>query len=53
LFAALFIEPNPMPVKAALNALWRPVGPPRLPLVSASADTVNTVKEALAGARAL
>jgi 4-hydroxy-tetrahydrodipicolinate synthase len=53
LFAALFVEPNPMPVKAALDALWRPVGPPRLPLVPASADTVSMVKEALAAARAL
>ena len=53
LFSALFVEPNPMPVKAALDALWRPVGRPRLPLVPASADTVNAVKEALAAARAL
>lgn len=45
---AIFLEPNPMPVKAALNALWEPVGDPRLPLVPASADTVNAVKEALA-----
>ncbi|MFH1105560.1 MAG: 4-hydroxy-tetrahydrodipicolinate synthase [Actinomycetota bacterium] len=53
LFSALFVEPNPMPVKAALDALWRPVGRPRLPLVPASADTVSAVKEALAAARAL
>jgi len=53
LFTALFVEPNPMPVKAALDALWRPVGRPRLPLVPASADTVGAVKEALAAARAL
>jgi len=53
LFASLFVEPNPMPVKAALDALWRPVGSPRLPLVPASADTVSAVKEALAAARAL
>jgi 4-hydroxy-tetrahydrodipicolinate synthase len=44
---ALFLEPNPMPVKAGLNALWEPVGEPRLPLVAASPDTVQAVKEAL------
>jgi 4-hydroxy-tetrahydrodipicolinate synthase len=49
LFAALFVEPNPMPVKAAMDALWKPVGSPRLPLVAASAETVDGVKEALAG----
>ena len=48
---ALFAEPNPMPVKGALNALWQPVGEPKSPLVSASAETVNAVKEALAIAR--
>jgi 4-hydroxy-tetrahydrodipicolinate synthase len=52
LFGALFAEPNPMPVKAALNALWKPVGAPRLPLVPASAETVDAVKEALALAKA-
>ena len=45
---AIFTEPNPQPVKGALNALWQPVGDPRLPLVPASADTVGAVKEALA-----
>jgi 4-hydroxy-tetrahydrodipicolinate synthase len=44
---ALFLEPNPMPLKAALNALWEPVGDPRLPLVTASEETVKAVKEAL------
>jgi 4-hydroxy-tetrahydrodipicolinate synthase len=44
---ALFLEPNPMPVKAALNALWEQVGDPRLPLLPASADTVQAVKDAL------
>ena len=51
LFGALFVEPNPIPVKAALDAMWRPVGRPRLPLVAASAETVDLVKEALATAR--
>ena len=47
LATALFSEPSPSPVKAALDALWEPVGEPRLPLVAASADTVRLVKEAL------
>lgn len=51
LFRALFAEPNPMPLKGALNALWQPVGDPRSPLVSASAETVNLVKESLAKAK--
>ncbi|MDX1691318.1 MAG: 4-hydroxy-tetrahydrodipicolinate synthase [Acidimicrobiia bacterium] len=49
---ALFLEPNPMPLKAALNALWEPVGEPRLPLVTASDETVQAVKEALGTAQA-
>ena len=44
---ACFVEPNPAPVKAALNALWEPVGAPRLPLLAASESTVAAVKEAL------
>ncbi len=42
-----------MPLKAALNALWEPVGDPRLPLVPASDDTVKAVKEALTVAQAV
>lgn len=44
---ACFLEPNPGPVKAALNAVWEPVGSPRLPLVAASEATVSAIKEAL------
>ena len=44
---ALFAEPNPMPVKAAMNALWEPVGNPRSPLVPAADDTVQRIKEVL------
>ena len=51
LFSACFLEPNPIPVKAALDALWKPVGRPRLPLVPASDATVSAIKEALAVAR--
>lgn len=51
LFTSLFVEPNPIPVKAAMDALWRPVGRPRLPLVAAATETVERIKEALAVAR--
>lgn len=46
--AALFAEPNPMPVKGALTRVWEPVGEPRLPLVPAVAETIDTAVEALA-----
>jgi 4-hydroxy-tetrahydrodipicolinate synthase len=44
---ACFLEPNPAPVKGAMNALWEPVGAPRLPLVAATDATLAAVKEAL------
>lgn len=50
---ACFLEPNPSPIKAAMNALWEPVGPPRLPLVSASESTLMAVKEALGAVQGL
>lgn len=53
LAGALFLEPNPMPVKAAVNALWEPVGNPRSPLVPASDETVQKVKEALGAVQQL
>lgn len=53
LFTALFAEPNPMPVKAALSRLWQPVGVPRSPLVEASPEIVDAVEEALAAARSI
>ena len=49
---ACFLEPNPSPVKAALNSLWEPVGGPRLPLLAASDATVAAVKEALGAVEA-
>lgn len=52
LCGALFLEPNPAPVKAAMDVLWAPVGTPRLPLVAASAETLATVRDALATAQA-
>ena len=48
LFESLFLEPNPMPLKGGLNALWDHVGQPRLPLVAATPQTVKLVEEAMA-----
>jgi 4-hydroxy-tetrahydrodipicolinate synthase len=53
LFAALFVEPNPMPLKAALNRWWGPVGDPRLPLIPASDETVALLEAALTPAAAV
>jgi 4-hydroxy-tetrahydrodipicolinate synthase len=50
---ACFIEPNPSPIKAAMNALWEPVGSPRLPLVAAGESTLMAVKEALGAVQGL
>lgn len=47
LFEACFLEPNPTPVKAAMNAFWGRVGDVRLPLVNASAETVIAIEKAL------
>lgn len=53
LFEALFVEPNPMPVKAGLSKVWEDVGEPRLPLVPASEETTALVVEALEAASEL
>jgi 4-hydroxy-tetrahydrodipicolinate synthase len=47
LIAALFSEPSPMPLKAALTAYWDTVGSPRLPLVDAQPETTQAVGDAL------
>lgn len=52
LFKALFLEPSPMPLKGVLSQVWRSVGDPRLPLIPATAETVEIAKEALANAQA-
>lgn len=44
---ACFLETNPGPVKTAVGRFWGPVGDLRLPLVSASEDTVAAVEKAL------
>ena len=53
LFEALFLEPNPMPLKAGVNELWGKVGRPRLPLISASDDTRAQIEAAMAIAQEL
>ena len=47
LFNALFVTSNPIPVKAALDMLGRPAGPPRLPLVPATNDERERIRRAL------
>ena len=47
LFNALFVTSNPIPVKAALDMLGRPAGPPRLPLVPATPEERDRIKRAL------
>jgi 4-hydroxy-tetrahydrodipicolinate synthase len=47
LFESCFLETNPAPVKAAVNAFWGPVGDVRLPLVGASDETLVAIEKAL------
>jgi len=44
---ALFLEPNPMPLKVGLDLAWDPVGEPRLPLIPASDETRVALEQAL------
>ncbi len=53
IYEACFMEPNPMPTKAGLNALWESVGDPRLPLVPASDETRDAVVAATGVAQRL
>ncbi|HZB02208.1 MAG TPA: 4-hydroxy-tetrahydrodipicolinate synthase [Actinomycetota bacterium] len=50
LFNALFVTSNPIPVKAALDMLGRPAGPPRLPLVPATEEERARIRTALEAA---
>jgi len=52
-FEALFLEPNPMPVKEAVDRFWGRVGAPRLPLVRASDETMAAVEAAMTTATAV
>src|SRR6266511_1943139 len=47
LFKALFVTSNPIPLKAAMEMVGRPAGPPRLPLVPATQDEREVVRKAL------
>lgn len=44
---ACFLESNPTPVREAMNRWWEPVGPPRLPVVTASDRTMEAIEKAL------
>ncbi len=50
---ACFLETNPAPVKAGMNAFWEPVGDVRLPLVNASEETVAAIEKALGALQGL
>ena len=45
--ASLLAEPSPAPLKGALTAYWDDVGKPRLPLVPAEDQTIESVGKAL------
>ena len=47
LCVACFLETNPAPIKAAVNAFWEPVGGVRPPLVDASEETLAVIEKAL------
>lgn len=47
LYSALFHTTSPIPVKAAMELIGQPVGPPRLPLVPATRDEIAIVEKAL------
>lgn len=53
LFSALFVTTNPIPVKAALEMVGLPAGPPRLPLVPATAEERDRIRRALEDAGVL
>lgn len=50
LIDALFVEVNPIPVKAAMNLLARQAGPLRLPLCDISPDNLAVLKTAMENA---
>jgi 4-hydroxy-tetrahydrodipicolinate synthase len=47
LFQVLFVEPNPIPLKAALSLCGLPAGRPRLPLTPATEATVSEIRAVL------
>ena len=48
---AMFVETNPIPVKAAMKLLGRDTGVLRLPMTSASPSTIKTLESVLASIR--
>ncbi len=52
LHRALFLDPNPGPLKAALRARGLPAGPVRLPLVDTASEVADTVVAALSALEA-
>jgi len=48
LIGKLFIEVNPMPVKAALNLMGKDVGEPRMPLCDLAPENLEKLKKAMA-----
>lgn len=49
LFATLFIDVNPIPVKTAMNLMGMDVGNLRLPLYEMAPDTLEKLKKAMTG----
>jgi 4-hydroxy-tetrahydrodipicolinate synthase len=49
-FDGLFLTTNPIPVKAAMELIGQPVGPPRLPLVVATDEERASIRKALVDA---
>jgi 4-hydroxy-tetrahydrodipicolinate synthase len=47
LFSVLFITSNPIPLKAALEMVGLPAGPPRLPLVPATDEERARIRATL------
>jgi 4-hydroxy-tetrahydrodipicolinate synthase len=52
-FDAMGLTTNPIPVKAALELMGHPVGPPRMPLPGASDSEKAELKEVLTAAGVL
>jgi 4-hydroxy-tetrahydrodipicolinate synthase len=44
---ACFLETSPAPIKGAVSRFWEPVGDVRLPLVSASEETLAAIEKAM------
>jgi 4-hydroxy-tetrahydrodipicolinate synthase len=49
LFAALFVESNPIPVKAAMDMMGMPAGRPRLPLTQLTEKNRDHLMRVLTG----